>query len=108
MNLMGTELVALSGCMTGRGQYLPGEGLFGLQRSLRVAGAKSVLLSLFPIPDRETARTMETFYRRWTGGDSKLTSLRSAKIDLISELRQRDGVAHPYYWAGLVLVGDPE
>ena len=65
LNLQGTELVALSACETGRGAVDYSEGAFGLVRSLRVAGATSVLMTLYPVNDGEARDFMIAFYKRW-------------------------------------------
>ena len=70
------------------------------------AGARSLVMSLWKLPDRETADIMEGFYIRWLDGEEKAAALRDAQLALIADLRARHGAAHPFFWAGFVLIGD--
>jgi tetratricopeptide (TPR) repeat protein len=76
MNLEGTELVTLSACDTARGSVRSGEGVYGLQRALAVAGARSTLLSLWKVDDDLTALFMEEFYKRLKAGEGRAEALR--------------------------------
>jgi CHAT domain-containing protein len=106
LNLKGTELVVLSACSTGQGEVRTGEGVYGLQRSLTVAGARSTLLSLWKVDDAATAAFMERYYRRLKAGEGRSDALATVQKEF------RDGTAgdgqwkEPYYWAAWQLVGD--
>lgn len=105
LDLRGTELVVLSGCDTGRGDAVGYEGIFGLQRSFRLAGARSLIMSLFKVPDAETRTLMESFYTAWRPGSppgSKAKALRDAQLAMLKDPKTR----HPRYWAGFVLMGE--
>ena len=107
MRLSGTELVTLSACETGLGDVSVGEGVYGLRRAFLLAGAQCVLTSLFPVPDSETALLMQGFYSRMQAGSgSKRDALRDTQLALLRQRRESGRNAHPYYWAGFVLVGD--
>jgi CHAT domain-containing protein len=98
------ELVVLSGCRTGLGVGLDGEGLVGLTQSFFHAGASRVLVSLWDVDDEATARLMERFYRELLGaGRSPAAALRAAQLSMREDPRW----SAPYYWAGFVLQGDP-
>lgn len=108
LNLLGTELAVLSACETGVGDVHNGEGVFGLRRAFQHAGVSTMLMSLWVVPDsRETCDLMAAFYRNWLGGMAKREALRRAALEVIDSHREENGVSHPYYWGGFVLVGDP-
>jgi CHAT domain-containing protein/tetratricopeptide (TPR) repeat protein len=105
LHLQGTELVVLSACETGLGQQANGEGVFGLRRGLQEAGAESVLMSMWPVPDQETQELMTLFYEQWLGGLDAHEALRRAQLKERETVRQRYGHDLPYYWGAFVLVG---
>ncbi len=98
---MNADLVALSACQTGLGQFIRGEGIEGLSRAFFYAGASSVLMSLWAVNDEATYQLMERFYRHLMGAETAATALRRAKLEMIGS-----GVlSHPYYWAGFIVNG---
>jgi CHAT domain-containing protein len=105
MDLYGTELVVLSACDTGVGEVKTGEGVFGLRRAFALAGAKNLMMSLWPVSDEITANQMKAFYRNL----QKLPpaeALRQAQLETIKELKaQYDGMAPPGLWAPFILQG---
>jgi len=104
LNLQGTELVVLSACETARGHVQYGEGVFGLGRALQEAGAESVLMSLWSVPDQETQELMTQFYTNWLGGMDKPEALRRAEIAERDTVKKRYGKDLPYYWGAFTLV----
>ncbi len=108
MNLSATELVVLSACETGAGDVSRSEGVLGLTRAFRQAGARSVIMNLWNAPDEVAGETMTEFYRLWTGGATKADALRGALLLAKKHAQQRYGHTHPYLWCGFVLVGDPQ
>ena len=105
INLQGTEMVVLSACETGLGESQNGEGVFGLRRALQEAGAETVLMSMWSVPDRETKELMSLFYQKWLGGKDKHEALREAQSDLRRTVKARYGRDLPYDWGAFVLVG---
>ena len=105
LDLQGTELVVLSACGTGLGEIQVGEGVFGLWRALQEAGAQSVLMSLWSVPDTETRELMTLFYQNWLGGKDKPTALQEAQEQMRQEVKKRYGRDLPFYWGAFVLVG---
>lgn len=99
MNLTATDLVVLSACETGLGEVRGYEGVYGLQRAFKAAGAKHLLMSLWPVPDAETQQLMTAFYRFYQ--EEKLPVDR-ALAAAQQELRAKH--ANPYFWAGFVLL----
>jgi CHAT domain-containing protein/tetratricopeptide (TPR) repeat protein len=108
LNLHGTELVVLSACQTGLGDIKTGEGVYGLRRAFLHAGARSLVTSLFEVPDTETRQLMQRFYAGVGAGRGKLVSLHAAQVGLIAERRKSHAAAHPFFWASFVLVGHPD
>ena len=80
LRLDNTELVLLSACETGLGKILVGEGVYGLQRALLVAGADAVIMSLFRVDDEITQELMVNFYQHWLSTGDKREALRQAKL----------------------------
>jgi CHAT domain-containing protein/Tfp pilus assembly protein PilF len=108
MNLRGTELVVLSACESGLGEVRSGEGVFGLRRAFLYAGADTLLVSLFKVPDAETRELMRAFYRGVRDGKGKAESLHEAKRAVIAARRAAGGAAHPFFWASFVAIGGAE
>ncbi|MBK7344853.1 MAG: CHAT domain-containing protein [Saprospiraceae bacterium] len=99
MNLYNTELVVLSACETGLGDIQGNEGVYGLQRAFKIAGAKYLIMSLWQVPDRQTMQFMTTFYRHWL--EEKLTIPDAFRK---TQMEMRDRFFDAYNWAGFVLV----
>ncbi|MEM7371124.1 MAG: CHAT domain-containing tetratricopeptide repeat protein [Bacteroidota bacterium] len=100
LQLAGTELVVLSACETALGDIVAGEGVLGLSRAVKLAGARSQLLSLWQVPDMPTQELMVTFYEYLLAGKGKAESLHLAK------LRIRKMYPAPINWAGFICEGE--
>jgi CHAT domain-containing protein/tetratricopeptide (TPR) repeat protein len=100
MDLLGTELVVLSACDSGRGDVKIGQGVFGLRRAFLIAGARTVVVSLWRVDDGATAELMAAYYRELRAGRGRVTGMTRA----MQALRSR--YAHPFYWAPFVVIGD--
>ena len=105
MNLYGTDLVVLSACETGLGEVQRGEGVAGLRRSFKIAGARNIIMSLWNVPDEETLWLMQEFYTRYKSGDTPMKAMNKARSFVRKKLIARDGIDHPYLWAGFILEG---
>lgn len=99
MDLSGTELVVLSACETALGEVKT-EGVYGLQRAFKLAGVKSILMSLWKVDDDATQLLMSEFYKNLLGGKSKRLSLLEAQ----KTVRETPGYEEPYYWAAFILL----
>jgi CHAT domain-containing protein len=106
LKLKGTELVVLSACSTGQGEIRTGEGVYGLQRSLTVAGARSTLLSLWKVDDAATADFMSRYYRRLKAGEGRADALAAVQAEFRNGTAGNGQWTEPYYWAAWQLVGD--
>jgi CHAT domain-containing protein len=100
MNLLGAELVVLSACVTGLGDVKNSEGVFGLQRAFKLAGAETLIMSLWEVDDEGTSILINEFYRSWLSGKSKQEAFKEAQRKLRSDTRY----ASPYYWAAFVMM----
>ncbi len=99
LNLWGTQLVVLSACDTGRGDVKLGQGVYGLRRAFVVAGAETVVMSLWMVDDTTTSTLMEAYYRNLLAGQGRAAALHSAMRSL------RAAKPHPYYWAPFIALG---
>jgi len=101
LNFSGTQLVTLSACVSALGDVRDAEGVYGLQRAFKIAGARHLLLTLWPVDDTATEAFMEKFYRYWLTDNLDIhTAFRQTQADFRADARY----AHPYYWAGFVLI----
>jgi len=102
---LNADLVVLGACRTGLGKQLRGEGMVGLTRGFIYAGAPRVVVSLWDVPDRETAQIMQIFYRNLLKQNLSIgEALRRAQV----EMWERSESSAPFFWAAFSLQGDPE
>lgn len=111
MNLQGTELVNLTACETGLGEVTP-DGVVGLRQAFLLAGARALTMSMWEVPADQTAQQISQFYDNWLGGEgkrpaSRYEAFRAAQLTALARARQNEGAGHPFFWAGIVYVGDP-
>jgi CHAT domain-containing protein len=99
MNLGNVDMVVMSACESGLGET-SGEGVFGLQRGFKLAGANTLLMSLWKVDDEATQLLMTDFYKYYLSGKSKQESLRLAQ----QSLRRSTEYSDPEYWAAFILL----
>jgi CHAT domain-containing protein len=97
MNLKKCDLVVLSACETGLGEIRGSEGVYGLQRSFKMAGVKFIIMSLWQVPDKETVEFMNVFYKKLL----KTSDIRGSFNETQKEMRKK---YDPFYWGAFVLV----
>ncbi|MBV6646576.1 MAG: CHAT domain-containing protein [Cyclobacteriaceae bacterium] len=98
LNLDQTKLVILSACETGLGEIKSGEGVYGLQRAFQIAGAETIVMSLWKVDDAATQKLMTYFYTEWLNNGNKLTAFQKAQNKLRQEYKD------PYYWGAFVMM----
>jgi len=101
LNLWGTKLVVLSACDTGVGEVRNGEGVYGLRRAFALAGAESLVMSLWPVSDYTTRTLMTSYYRNLKKGMGRADSLRQVQLEML----RRNPKLHPFYWANFIQAG---
>ncbi|HEY7544873.1 MAG TPA: CHAT domain-containing protein, partial [Blastocatellia bacterium] len=102
LNLWGTKLVVLSACDTGLGEVKNGEGVYGLRRAFVLAGAETLVMSLWPVSDYVTRELMTAYYRGLKQGQGRGEALRQVQLAM---LRRKDR-EHPFYWASFIQSGE--
>lgn len=101
LDLWGTRLVVLSACETGVGTASHGDGVYGLRRALVIAGAESLVMSLWQVDDTATRDLMTRFYRKLERGQGRSEALRTAQLEMLAKPATR----HPYFWAAFQPAG---
>ncbi len=92
--------MVLSACEMGLGDVRVGEGVFGLRRAFVLAGAQTLVMSLWKVPDRATQEMVVEFYMRLLAGGGRAEALRAAQLAL------RAQYPHPFYWGAFICQGD--
>jgi CHAT domain-containing protein/tetratricopeptide (TPR) repeat protein len=107
MPLDGVEWAVLSACDTGLGEIRPGEGVFGLRRAFQIAGARTVIMSLWSVGDEPTRRWMRTLYEyRLLQHLDTADAVRQASLTVLRERRVKGLSTDPFYWGAFVAAGD--
>jgi CHAT domain-containing protein len=107
MDLTAVDWAVLSACDTGLGEVETGEGVFGLRRAFRIAGARTLITSLWSVEDAATREWMRELYQaRFLGGLGAAESVREAGRAVLSRRRAEGESTHPFYWGAFVASGD--
>ncbi len=107
LELDGVEWAVLSACDTGVGGIEAGEGVFGLRRAFQIAGARTVIMSLWSVDDRATVRWMQALYdARFRQHRTTAQAAHDASTAVLQERRARGQSTHPFYWAPFVAAGE--
>jgi CHAT domain-containing protein/tetratricopeptide (TPR) repeat protein len=107
INLDGVDWAVLSACDTGLGEIKIGEGVFGLRRAFQLAGAKTVIMSLWPVEDETTRQLMGSLYREhFLNGKDTGESVHAASLQILRQRRAKHQSTHPFYWGAFIAAGD--
>lgn len=102
LNLWTTKLVTLSACDTGLGEVKSGEGVYGLRRAFVLAGAESLVMSLWPVSDYITREMMTRYYKNLKVGMGRRDALRRVQLEMLKRKHHQ----HPFFWASFIQSGD--
>jgi CHAT domain-containing protein len=94
--------VVLSACETGVGKITNGDGVYGLRRAFVIAGAESLVMSLWEVDDAATRDLMAGYYKKLSSGLGRSAALQAIQLEMASS----KAYAHPYFWASFVAAGD--
>jgi len=102
---LNADLVVLSACETARGKVSPGEAVIGLTWAFFVAGSPATLVSQWKVESASSTALMKDFHNRWKGGRTGLSKARALQAASVQMLHSHN-YAHPFYWAGYIIVGN--
>jgi len=105
LDLDGVEWVVLSACDTALGEIQAGEGVLGLRRAFRLAGARTLIMSLWSVDDTATRQWMARLYRARLGGASTIDAVRGASRSMLEARRAAAESTHPFFWGAFVATG---
>ncbi len=97
-------LVVLSACNTGYGKLHKGEGIISLSRGFFTAGAKSIVMTLWSIGDKTSSKLMHNFYTNLAANQNIGDAMQNAKLEYLDQTDEMK--AHPYFWAGYIVLGN--
>jgi CHAT domain-containing protein/tetratricopeptide (TPR) repeat protein len=106
LDLSGVDWAVLSACETGVGEVVPGEGVLGLRRAFEIAGAGSLIMSLWAVDDQATRSWMRALYESRLRGAPTPQAVREAARSVLAARRNAGLSAHPFYWGAFVSAGD--
>ena len=107
VDLSGVEWAVLSACESGLGEVQSGEGILGLRRAFSIAGARTLVMSLWPVEDSASRDWMRLLYlHRFLEDAPTIDAVHQASLELLEARRDAGLSTHPFYWAGFVAVGD--
>jgi MYXO-CTERM domain-containing protein len=101
LDLFGTELVVLSACETGLGAAVPGDGVHGLRRAFAIAGAETLVMSLWQVDTGRTRELMTAYYRSLAAGAGRSEAMRRAQLGMLAS----KATSHPNVWASFIVSG---
>ncbi len=107
IDLGSVEWTVLSACNTGLGDMRAGEGVFGLRRAFEIARCRSLIMSLWPVPDVVARDWMQSLYTgKFDRGLGTAAAVRGASLHLLERQRNARASTHPFLWAGFIAAGD--
>lgn len=106
LDLSASDWLVLSGCDTGSGRAVGGEGVLGLGRAFQIAGARTLIMSLWRVEDAATREWMRRLYEARGQGASTAQAMRKANLGTLRDRRDRHLSAHPFYWGAFIAAGD--
>ena len=106
LDLTGVDWAVLSACSSGLGTIASGEGVLGLRRAFQIAGASTIIMSLWPVEDDATRAWMSALYEARLAGRSTAESMQHASLAMLDTMRRKGRTPHPYFWGAFVAAGD--